>query len=737
MAKSKSEHPQRLRIRIPPVHAPWVGSSSKHVALEHASLDCKAPETALALAFALGGTVLLVSQQIEYLKHLARSWLDGTHGPRAAKLSAGNLHGYQIGRSCVWIGPGEIDRKLLPFSRARALIVAGASEVATSPIDSMRRYVDGRIVAVGRFAYRGHWFYEFARAERTELHRMTAEQIVDAFPDQAAQVFSERDARYQREMLLEDVPVRVQPFSIFCRERLRVRTDKRVEVLHPYQQEVALRELGGQQRGNRALIVPLVEFPIQRKIRAMKRLGRARGYSRFILLKYRRAGATVFEQATSYELCVRNPGTYAVSLADTEDKAKRIFAIAKMFQERDPKAPRLITKSKTALGFENGSVFFTGTGGGKGAGRGDQLQRAHCSEVPYWCQGPRQVQRVEEAMTGLLEATGHGEVVAEGTPNGREWFYQTWREAKSGRSEWWPIFLRWFDDPLNFEPEETFDPGEIQDTLTAREKDLIDEHDLSLAQVAFRRRKWRELPRLAVQEYPEDDETAFITSGTCYFDVPTVVALLEAMPDYPRKHIPGGYEVRWKAPEKGRQYVAGCDTSEGLAGCDPNGVGILDKKTGEQVAAVHGLFSPKVLAEHAVRLCRDYNDALLGVERENHGHAVLLKVQELGYRRSHHHGGPLYYFGATAKSAKPGWSTNRQTRPVMIEDLAEAVGEGAMIVRDRDFLGECLAFRLQSNGKFEADPGEHDDSVMKWAVAWQMRKHRRRKPKISFGPSPV
>ena len=53
-------------------------------------------------------------------------------------------------------------------------------------------------------------------------------------------------------------------------------------------------------------------------------------------------------------------------------------------------------------------------------------------------------------------------------------------------------------------------------------------------------------------------------------------------------------------------------------------------------------------------------------------------------------------------------------------------------MRDRDLLAECLTFRLQSSGKFEADSGSHDDVVMKWAVCYQMRKHRRVKPSISM-----
>ena len=62
-----------------------------------------------------------------------------------------------------------------------------------------------------------------------------------------------------------------------------------------------------------------------------------------------------------------------------------------------------------------------------------------------------------------------------------------------------------------------------------------------------------------------------------------------------------------------------------------------------------------------------------------------------------------------------------ETRPVMLDDLAEAIHSGAMKVHDRLLLQEMASFGLHGN-KWQADPGEHDDAVFKWAIANQMRK---------------
>ena len=73
-----------------------------------------------------------------------------------------------------------------------------------------------------------------------------------------------------------------------------------------------------------------------------------------------------------------------------------------------------------------------------------------------------------------------------------------------------------------------------------------------------------------------------------------------------------------------------------------------------------------------------------------------------------------------------------KTRPIMLDEMAEAIHEGHMKIRDVDFIGECLTFRRQSSGNYAGDSGSHDDTVMKWAIAWQMRKVRRRRPKLAF-----
>lgn len=476
-------------------------------------------------------------------------------------------------------------------------------------------------------------------------------------------------------------------------------------------------------------VIPFTLNPTQRRYLAMKRLARRQGRPmRFLLLKYRRGGFTTLEQGLSYEYAVNNSYAYVATLAHNQESTKRIFRIARLMRERDPESPRLkggdAASKLEFAGVE--SYFFIGTAGGRAFGRGDTLQRVHGSEVSRWYENSTDRDgQVSELVAGLTEAASHGEVVLETTPCGIEWFCQRYREAKQGLNDWTAIFIPWYHDPTNRETLTPEAATEVLETLSEEERQVSGLYRLDAEQVAWRRRKQRELRRLFQQEYPENDDHCFLTSGQSWFSTERVLHLMDTVPDYPRRHVPGGYEVVWCPPEPGVEYVAGCDTSEGLPGCNQNGVGVLRRDTGEQVAAVHGLFKPGILAEHVVRLARMYNDAFVGVERENHGHTVVLKVQELGYRRKHQ----LYHFSGD----RAGWSTNGETRPIMLDELAMALEDGSLKVRDRDFLSECLGFKLQPSGKFEHDPGCHDDTIFKWAIAWQMRKHRRPRPSISVG----
>jgi hypothetical protein len=169
----------------------------------------------------------------------------------------------------------------------------------------------------------------------------------------------------------------------------------------------------------------------------------------------------------------------------------------------------------------------------------------------------------------------------------------------------------------------------------------------------------------------------------------------------------GSLEIWWPA-QAGREYVLGVDPAEGNAGGDYSCAQVLDLGTGMQCAELHGHFDPPALAQRVTELAGRYNGAMVAVERNNHGHAVIAQMLTVhGY-------GNLF---PVADGEKAGWLTTRLNRPQMLELLARS----PELFHSRRLLEECRTFVRHENGRAEAARGAHDDAVMAMAIAASVR----------------
>ena len=127
-----------------------------------------------------------------------------------------------------------------------------------------------------------------------------------------------------------------------------------------------------------------------------------------------------------------------------------------------------------------------------------------------------------------------------------------------------------------------------------------------------------------------------------------------------------------------------------------------------QCAELRGHFDPAALARRVAELAGRYNGALVAVERNNHGHAVIAQMLTVhGYAN---------LFPA-ADGEKPGWLTTRVNRPQMLELLAALLARSPELFHSRRLLEECRTFVRHENGRAEAERGAHDDAVMAMAIA--------------------
>lgn len=728
-------------VSLPAVYRDLAPAAGR-LAVEHAGLNCRIHETFLKLALLVPGEVAFLTDSLELVSDRLEVWLDGAPKVKKRRRRKGLVLRYSIDGAILWVVSPDAMKPPPQFGPLTAAFVTDAHAFDRSPLKALdRRDARGRsllrcLYVAGQFAGTEHWFHSFAHERhekwdtKPKLRRLDSDVVVKAFPDQVPHVLPKDDPRYAWSMRLRNpLPKeRGAPITVFARKRLKVRSDARPEHMTERQRAEAEAALAGEKWQSGTAVTVSVEFTApQRYILAMRRLGRRRGFRKFLLFKPRRLGATVLSQAEAYYHCLKRPKSYVMSVAHRAETIERLFATVKTYIEKDPYAPALKGKPTVdTIRFENGSRYFIGSGKSDALARGESLQRFDGSEFVYWFRGAKAIAQMDQLMAGVQESARHGEILMESTAKGVEWGCLKYREAKRKENDWFPIFVPWFFDPANAIPEGAFEPSAILDTLSPEEKNLVERYKLTVAQLAFRRAKKKEHGALFLQEFPEDDESCFISAGQMFFDTDRVMELMQSLPDDTgkRRHLPGGYEIRWEEPVPGVEYVAGCDTSEGLLTSDPNGVVILRRDTLAQVAAIHGRFRTTVLAEHAVRLCRAYNDALLGIEREYHGVAVLDRVAALGYGQPHTLGGSLYYHGETGKvgSGHRGWKTDWQSRELLIDDLERVVSDGSMVIRDREFVSEMMTFCKQSDTRWEADAGAHDDTIFQWGIALQMTK---------------
>jgi hypothetical protein len=173
----------------------------------------------------------------------------------------------------------------------------------------------------------------------------------------------------------------------------------------------------------------------------------------------------------------------------------------------------------------------------------------------------------------------------------------------------------------------------------------------------------------------------------------------------------------WKYPEPGKRYIIGADVAMGFMKGDFSCGEVLSQDF-EQVAEWHGHIEPEVFAEELRKLGIYYNEAIIGVEANNHGLTVLTELKRLLYSR-------IYYRYEIDKkdnkrTRQMGWLTNSKSKPLMIDNFAKVLREGDVIINGADLLLECQTYI--DDGEMHASEGNFDDRVIAFSIALMIYK---------------
>lgn len=427
------------------------------------------------------------------------------------------------------------------------------------------------------------------------------------------------------------------------------------------------------------------------------------------ILKYRQGGVSTNEILKACDDVFFHRNRVACILAHDSDGLETLFDIAKGAYKflADNLKPRLDRGggSKYEMVFPDlNSRIYADL-----EVRGGTIHRLHVSEAAF-----ADKNRIKATLETVPIKTGI--VTIETTPNGMgNHFYRSWIDPDPFYEK---MFFPWYVDP-----QYQLDPSTVKQ-LTAEEIEFTHKAkrlygvDITLGQIAFRRFKQSDLKDLFIQEYPEDDVTCFLASGGAPFDLTIIQEMINDAPEPIEKY--GAVEI-YKPFDPRKLYVIGADTAEGVRK-DYSVAVMLDSQSLEVVAIYRSnRVKPSEFATGICELADRFHKGggshpLVAVERNNHGHAVLLALDEL-------HSYPNLY--KDLKDQMLGWKTNSVSRPVMLDTFIEAVEERQIVLNSKAILYECLTL-IDNGGKIEAEDGENDDTVIATSIALQMAiKHGR------------
>ena len=304
-------------------------------------------------------------------------------------------------------------------------------------------------------------------------------------------------------------------------------------------------------------------------------------------------------------------------------------------------------------------------------------------------------------------------------------------------NEWSAVFFPWFA----FKQYSMKVPAGFK--MTPAEEEMKKMFNLSTQQLAWRR--WSLQNNCGgdeskqLQEYPHDDFSAWVSSGSPVFDVNKLLAAIHAAkPPTARYECqfgtgnfiadPAGAFQVWKEPIPARSYVVSADVAEGIeVATDQEGqekhdssvIDVVDQLSGEQVAHWRGKLAPDIFAQLMFHVCRRYNMAWAVPERNNHGNTVVLKLFDMGYKKlwvekvPDPPNKPRKRYGFNMMSNKRHSGVKFQ----VMDNLAAEVRDGTLGVNCKETLQEMLSYKRDPDGGMGAESSMHDDRVVSIGIA--------------------
>jgi hypothetical protein len=258
-------------------------------------------------------------------------------------------------------------------------------------------------------------------------------------------------------------------------------------------------------------------------------------------------------------------------------------------------------------------------------------------------------------------------------------FKRIYRAAKRGGSPWAHVFLPWSVRPARDGLWYAAQEADIMSRTGALD-DLHEQYPAT------------DIESLSPRSLDKRIPARWITD--CFIE-------LEPIKD---ANAPAYDQLRiYKAPVPGRLYVLGADPAEGNPTSDDSALSVTDVLKGEEMAVCAGKFQPSTFAAMVDEIGMYYNQAGVMVERNNHGHAVIMWLEEHSTLEL-----------LPGRDDKPGWLSNKLGKTLLYNGIADSFRDKATILHSFDTYTQLSSIE---GSTLLAPPGEHDDRADAFALA--------------------
>ena len=405
-----------------------------------------------------------------------------------------------------------------------------------------------------------------------------------------------------------------------------------------------------------------------------------------VILKARQLGISTITAAYIAWLMMfqreKNVLVIATKFSTAANLVKKVKAIIKNLPEWI-KLTTVSIDNRTSFELSNGSQIKASSTSSD-AGRSEALSLLVIDEAAH-------VEGLDELWVGLYPtlSTG-GRCIALSTPNGvGNWFHKTFKEAESASNDFYPMTLKWDVHPDR--DEEWFE---------------------------------KETKNMSKREIAQELQCNFNMSGETVFNPEDMVLISSMIKDPIYKT---GFDRNvwiWEKAIDGESYLLSADVARG-DGRDYSVFHVFKLSTMEIVCEYRGKVTPDIFSRILFDSASEYNGAMLVVENNSVGYAVLDKLIEMDYQNIYYsikstHEYVDQYLGEQQSNAVPGFTMSLKTRPIIISKLEEFVRNKLFTTYSSRLYNEMKTF-IWNNGRPEAMRSYNDDLTIACAIGCWVR----------------